>query len=1034
MDPMIIGTLAGKLAEKLAVQLMSELPGRIRRVLEGDPEKCAALRRAFQAGIESALKEMRAPSRERLERYEAVLTHWLQLPQVVEELGKLVDVGAVLDDPTRAVNLSRLDAIFKASYPVTENRDAYIGLNFPAALRAFVRAYADAVERQADKFPWIQTGLLKELIARTDERPRASTVREIYLVRLAEDCDLLPLSAYSAKEAAPGTPAKATLREVYVPLQVLLPPAEKERKGFLARLLGGDKAQPIPEELAGVAREERGAALRVITEKSRVVLLGDPGSGKTTLTNHLALCLAMHQLDPAAGWLERLEDWAVGPLLPVRVELRQFAARTIQTDAAPGYAALLWNFIEDEAKRHGYTEFFPALRAELLERGGVLILDGLDEVPDAAGRRQCVQEAIMDFIRTAKKCRVIVTCRTYAYPATRLEGFDAYPLLPFQPEQINLFIDRWYDAVRPKERWTQTEAAERAATLKSAVDVNRRAALADLATRPLLLTLMAMLHASEGKLPEDRADLYEKCVELLLDYWQQRKAVRNEQTGQIEIEGGLMEKVGIEKAALKRALFRIAFEAHDHQGSGAQRSARTADIQPAELEAVLKPTLGSDEKYRTALRYIQERAGLIYWRDPTFTFPHRSFQEYLAACHLGNFADPVEKTRTLVEKDLEWWREVYLLQVGRQRANLGTALAFVNHLCPESPPAAPTLLQWQIAILTGQALDELHLPAQIEEKRRQGEPVAPFEAPLNRVRAWLHALVETTTLTPRERAQAGLTLGALGDPRHLEELCHLPAGEFGMGEDKEAHKVAVGEFWIAKYPVTCAQYRAFMDAGGYAKTEYWKTKAARAWVARSKGKPVYWDDPRWNQPTLPVVGVSWFEANAYCEWLTEQIANSGLRIAETAAEFAIRNSKFVIRLPTEAEWEKAATWDTVKQKKNTWPWGDTFDPAKANTAEGDDRIGSTTSVGIYPHGASPCGARDMSGNVWEWCSTLYQDYPYCLDAKHESPDAEGARVLRGGSWSSSLVYARGAVRGWYLPDLWYYDLGFRVVVASSLKF
>jgi formylglycine-generating enzyme required for sulfatase activity len=76
----------------------------------------------------------------------------------------------------------------------------------------------------------------------------------------------------------------------------------------------------------------------------------------------------------------------------------------------------------------------------------------------------------------------------------------------------------------------------------------------------------------------------------------------------------------------------------------------------------------------------------------------------------------------------------------------------------------------------------------------------------------------------------------------------------------------------------------------------------------------------------------------------------------------------------------------------------------------------------------------MSGNVWEWCSTLYQDYPYCLDAKHESPDAEGARVLRGGSWNYNQDYARGAVRSRYNPDYWRNLIGFRVVVASSLKF
>jgi formylglycine-generating enzyme required for sulfatase activity len=248
------------------------------------------------------------------------------------------------------------------------------------------------------------------------------------------------------------------------------------------------------------------------------------------------------------------------------------------------------------------------------------------------------------------------------------------------------------------------------------------------------------------------------------------------------------------------------------------------------------------------------------------------------------------------------------------------------------------------------------------------------------------------------------------------------------------------EFWIGKYPVTCTQYRKFVEQDGYKKLEYWKTPAAKEWLQKSgQTAPRYWEDPRWNQPNLPVVGVTWFEANAYCEWLTEQFQVSefqGLRgrQLETLKPETLKPATWRARLPTEAEWEKAATWDAERKQKRVYPWEGEFDPDKANTAEGKNPIGSTSPVGIYPHGASPCGALDMAGNVWEWCNTLYQEYPYHLDTKHESAEAAGTRVLRGGSWTNYDNSARGAFRGNGNPDGWYSNVGFRVVVAPSLGF
>jgi formylglycine-generating enzyme required for sulfatase activity len=1052
----LVSTLAGKLAEKAFMQVAGELPPRIKRIMGGDP---TALQKCFIAGFEAALKEMRAPTRERLQRYADLVNHFLEMPEVSEELAKLVDVGAITADPTRALDLARLNDAFTRAYPIAENPEAYTGLNFPAALRAFARAYTAALERQADQFPWIQIGLLKELVARVDARPTRNTLREMYLDWLARDCDLLPLSL-DPKEATPGA-AKATLREVYVPLDVASLPKESKKQ---SRKTG----TPTIEQFDPDARAERVPALRALAGSRLAVLLGDPGSGKTTLINYLALCLAMHELDPDAGWLAHLEDWQPGALLPVRVVLRHFANDAIPANAQRGNAGMLWKYLEDETEQHGYKEFFADLRAELLNQGGLILLDGLDEVPDSDGRRARVCEAILDFALTAKQCRCIVTCRTYAYPRNPLAGFDAFPITRFSPEQIETFIDRWHDAVREKELWSLDEARAQADALKIALDPQRKPALADLATRPLLLTLMAMLSTSaQGKLPEDRADLYEQCVELLIENWQRRKIIRDA-TGKSRVEGGLLEEVGIEKAALRRALHRLAFDAHARQGKHA-RGAQTADIQPAELEMILKPAVGGEEKFNLAVEYIKNRAGLIYWRDPTYTFPHRSFQEYLAACHLGNLGNYLEETRRLVREDAEWWREVFLLEAGRQRAHLGTAIALVDALCRTDCEkiAQPQTIDWQSAILAGQALVELRLPQQIEEKRKQNEDVELFETPLNRVRCWLGTLLETMHLTPQERADAGIALGWLSDPRAdvttpFPVLVPVPGGTYWIGDDKKyererpRHQVTLTPFWIGKYPVTNAQFEHFIDAKGYDTERFWTPagwnwrqgkyepdlshyedkdlrERVREWIEarKERGQPEFWKDRRWNISNHPVVGVTWFEAMAYCAWLTAKlkVQSEKLKVWQDGKllTFNFELDPLAARLPTEVEWEAAARG----AQENVWPWGNTFDAKLANTFESE--IKHTTAVGQYPAGESPFFARDMAGNVWEWCRTLYQPYPYQVEDGRENLKSDKPRVLRGGSWIYRNDLARGAYRSVGYPVIYRDYVGFRVVVSSSLN-
>jgi formylglycine-generating enzyme required for sulfatase activity len=220
---------------------------------------------------------------------------------------------------------------------------------------------------------------------------------------------------------------------------------------------------------------------------------------------------------------------------------------------------------------------------------------------------------------------------------------------------------------------------------------------------------------------------------------------------------------------------------------------------------------------------------------------------------------------------------------------------------------------------------------------------------------------------------------------HLVHECHVPAGEFIMGEGEDAHLVHLDAFYVGKYPVTNLEYERYMDDIGHA-------------VQVPEGRADH-----------PVAGVSWYDARDYAEW-------AGLRLL------------------TEAEWEKAASWEVGQEgggRKRKYPWGDVFDGTKCNTMRAG--MGDTTRVGMYsPAGDSPCGCVDMMGNVWEWTSSRYKGYPYRVDDGREDASSTAARVLRGGSFFSHTGVVSCVYRLRYDPygrRSWYW--GFRVGLSAS---
>ena len=213
------------------------------------------------------------------------------------------------------------------------------------------------------------------------------------------------------------------------------------------------------------------------------------------------------------------------------------------------------------------------------------------------------------------------------------------------------------------------------------------------------------------------------------------------------------------------------------------------------------------------------------------------------------------------------------------------------------------------------------------------------------------------------------------------DMVKVPKGPFLYG-GKRSHATIDHDYWIDKYPVTNEKYRAFIVADGYGNRAYWSSDGWKWKAKKDIYIPEYWNDTTWNKANHPVVGVSYYEAEAYAKWAGK-------------------------RLPTDREWEKAARGEDGRE----YPWGNGSDKEKCNS--GETGLMHTTPVTQYPSGVSPYGCYDMAGNVWEWCADWYDE-------------KGGWRVLRGGSWDDTPVYLRVSYRNWHGADHRTKLIGFRL--------
>jgi formylglycine-generating enzyme required for sulfatase activity len=746
---------------------------------------------------------------------------------------------------------------------------------------------------------------------------------------------------------------------------------------------------------AEMRREPVDDLREAVSEHRRIILLGEPGSGKTTTLWRLAYDYAMTAREDGRA------------PLPVLVPLGGY------TDAGPFDAYLA---------RH-LGPLAPYLETYRASGRLILLLDGLNEMPQAGYTERVGR--IREVLDRQSDETVVVTCRALDY-VVKLEKLQKVEITPLDETRIHAFLCNylghkagerlfwllvggeevrglWGIWRRAGGTWSGFWTGEtipwsrslRRRLGKEAWLLNRprkeSSPLLDLARNPYILLMTAQVYVAAGEeLSTNHARLFAAFVDTLLGREQKRNAAEWVKTNTQRIKDGLSA---------------LAYDIQSEEGQGTTVERTWA------MDRLCKAV---PECNAERLLYFAASATLLDTGHTTVRFYHHLLQEYFAACEMRRQHVTRASLARYWPVDQWWkpsgWEETAILVAGMV-VDASTLLADMTAVNP---------------VVAARCLTEGD--AQADEA------------------TWRYIAEELITRMTDEQqpalahVRAGNALAHLGDSRLREDAWYLPdepllgfvevpAGPFLMGTQEEdipvlqdrlggdrnsyeretpRQELVLPAYYIARYPITVAQFRAFFEDVEYENID-----------KRSLSGP----------DNHPVSWVTWYEAQAYCVWLTKR-----LRGWKGTPEILARLLRipvggcppWLVRLPTEAEWEKAARGTDGR----IFPWGNQPEPSLANYDE--TSIDTTCAVGCFRGGASPYGVEDLGGNVDEWCRSLYKPYPYDPKAEDDYSDPlESLRVVRGGAFGHGRWAVRCASRCWNNPGLRRGDTGFRVVIAPS---
>ena len=763
--------------------------------------------------------------------------------------------------------------------------------------------------------------------------------------------------------------------------------------------------------------------LVAFTEVRRAALLGEPGAGKTTTLWKLAR--------------DAVEQALADPMAPLPLLVR--LGKWLEAKEP----------IEDFMKRE-LGELGAYLDTLLETRRAVLLLDGLNEVP--SGERAAKAALVKAFLNQHKALSALVSCRELDYTGAMDLGLDTVTIRPLDPPRILDFVTSYLsktdsvfetesvsgrqlgedlfwrlaggDAVREVWRvwqqagadlalfWSAQEVPHSNPNIFDITSVNqnrlwRKAvhnprSLIRLAGNPYVLFMLTQVYIDSGDLPANRALLFDGFVQVLL---------LREHLAEAEDEW----RTTAEGEELLTALENLAW---------ALQSRRMSKDDNTEAFTVLSRA-DAAEWMDDKLLYRAAAASLLDVGEREVRFTHQLLQEYFTArllrsrleqwlgatkavlSEVEGLALPVKASFDAPQFDAPefdarnfwprcWertgWEESAVLLAGFYADDCTPVIDWLAEAQPEV--TAQCILQSgaQIPNSTLQRLRHDWIP-RLTDLARHPEPEA--RAAFGRALAML-----TLDGEPLDnRPGVGLRYDAKLR-RQVPDIAWLevPAGEFIY---QNGEKINLPGFHIGRYPVTHCQFQAFIDdPEGYGNPYWWEGLAERF------EQP---DQPGWDYANHPRETVSWYEAVAFCRWLSQLIGAD-------------------IRLPAEQEWEKSARGI----KGLAYPWGNGYQPGHANireTSSDEDThyLQQTSAVGIYPQGQSPFGVLDMAGNVREWCLNEYEQ------PQRQGMEGDARRVVRGGSWNLPKVLAHCAVRYIGLRPDSRNDSGggFRVVVVRS---
>lgn len=667
---------------------------------------------------------------------------------------------------------------------------------------------------------------------------------------------------------------------------------------------------------------------------------------------------------------------------------------------------------------------------EASNKGILLLVDGLDEV-DVEDRKELLH--ILNLFCENPDNVVIATIRKEVLVEdlllSEISEYQQIMLADFNSEQIRNYICKWKGYETNGKKNDSLDVDE---IIKTIFDDRY---LKELATNPLFLTLMLLISENEGMFPRSRTKVYEEATRLIIERWNEKTFSYAEEALKI-------------REALEQAAF-------DGMNNLIGQNKRTGDISAFISDAFTK--MFPDNKITEYIKAVSEKTGIIVQTgNSKYTFALQSFMEYFAASYISKKLDIASFIDEHKEKLISWQEVVVFSVTNMALERIGIATAILYQMVKNDYQSSNKIEPEKI-LISGMITQELLCESNNYE-------IIIFK---KRIKSWLKHYISDKGIAYRLRFEMGNVLGRLGDDRvgvgvrniygidypDIKWIC-IPCGssEFGspQGHINKVHSKELGEYLISMYPITNEQFGLFI-AHGYSKKEYW-TKEGWAWVkgqdefyferetsgryteerkkqyeiwlkgrgVEKRKEPFWWQDYPWNIANRPVVGITWYEAIAYCNWFNIECRK---QLEGVLSDKDIAEAK--VCLPTLEEWEKAARGP----KCTKYPWGNFLDYKKIRANVDIGNLNETCAVGIFSEGKSGYGLYDVAGNVYEWIATgVTQIGTNEWSRGCENLEEKYERLVKGGSWNMEYERTKAAYDEWDYPFIFDQNTGFRPII------